>query len=77
MEKQAESRCGEPRDIRGEPRTETRVPSPESRVLGPDSRCVAATCELHRHFEAGLTPETDRMPLDEGIKQALPEASIR
>ncbi|HQA37891.1 MAG TPA: sulfatase [Kiritimatiellia bacterium] len=27
--------------------------------------------------EAGLTPETDRMPLDEGIKQALPEASIR
>jgi arylsulfatase A-like enzyme len=25
----------------------------------------------------GLTPETDRMPLDEGIKQELPEASIR
>ena len=27
--------------------------------------------------EAGLTPETDRMPLDEGVKQALPDASIR
>ena len=27
--------------------------------------------------EAGLTPETDRMPLDEGIKQALPDQKIR
>jgi arylsulfatase A-like enzyme len=27
--------------------------------------------------EAGLTPETDRMPLDEGIKQELPDAKIR
>ncbi len=27
--------------------------------------------------EAGLTPETDKMPLDEGIKQELPDAKIR
>lgn len=27
--------------------------------------------------DTGLTPETDKMPLDEGIKQALPEKSIR
>jgi len=27
--------------------------------------------------EAGLTPEADRMPLDEGIKQALPDQKIR
>ena len=27
--------------------------------------------------EAGLTPETDRMPLDEGISQALPDQKIR
>jgi N-acetylglucosamine-6-sulfatase len=27
--------------------------------------------------EAGLTPETDKMPLDEGIKQALPDQKIR
>lgn len=26
---------------------------------------------------AGLTPETDRMPLDEGIKQTLPDQKIR
>mgnify|MGYP005827020149 CR=1 FL=1 len=26
---------------------------------------------------AGLTPETDKMPLDEGIKQALPDQKIR
>jgi N-acetylglucosamine-6-sulfatase len=41
---------------------------------------VAASlrAELSRLMaEVGLTPETDRMPLDEGIKQALPEASIR
>lgn len=40
---------------------------------------AASLCaELARLMaEAGLTPETDRMPLDEGIKQALPEASIR
>ncbi len=27
--------------------------------------------------EAGLTPQNDRMPLDEGIKQALPDKKIR
>ena len=27
--------------------------------------------------EAGLTPETDKMPIDEGIKSALPDAKIR
>jgi arylsulfatase A-like enzyme len=27
--------------------------------------------------EAGLTPETDKMPLDEGIKSELPDAKIR
>jgi arylsulfatase A-like enzyme len=27
--------------------------------------------------EAGLTPEKDQMPLDEGIKSALPEQKIR
>ena len=27
--------------------------------------------------DAGLTPETDEMPLDEGIKQALPDKAIR
>lgn len=27
--------------------------------------------------ETGLTPETDKMPLDEGIKQQLPDAKIR
>jgi N-acetylglucosamine-6-sulfatase len=27
--------------------------------------------------EAGLTPETDKMPLDEGIKQDLPDQKIR
>lgn len=27
--------------------------------------------------ESGLTPETDQMPLDEGIKQELPDAKIR
>jgi arylsulfatase A-like enzyme len=27
--------------------------------------------------EAGLTPETDKMPLDEGIKKELPDAKIR
>jgi hypothetical protein len=25
----------------------------------------------------GLTPETDRMPLDEGIQQKLPDQKIR
>jgi hypothetical protein len=25
----------------------------------------------------GLTPERDKMPLDEGIKQALPDQKIR
>jgi hypothetical protein len=27
--------------------------------------------------ETGLTPETDKMPIDEGIKQELPDAKIR
>jgi hypothetical protein len=27
--------------------------------------------------QVGLTPENDRMPLDEGIKQALPDQKIR
>lgn len=27
--------------------------------------------------EVGLTPENDRMPLDEGIKQELPDQRIR
>ena len=27
--------------------------------------------------ETGLTPETDKMPLDEGIKSALPDQKIR
>jgi len=29
------------------------------------------------HAPAGLTPETDRMPIDEGIKKALPDQKIR
>lgn len=34
--------------------------------------------ELERTMrQAGLTPETDRMPLDEGIKQELPDQKIR
>jgi arylsulfatase A-like enzyme len=34
--------------------------------------------ELARRMaETGLTPETDRMPVDEGIKQELPEMKIR
>jgi len=32
---------------------------------------------LQRMAETGLTPETDKMPLDEGIKQALPDKAIR
>ena len=27
--------------------------------------------------DTGLTPETDKMPLDEGVKQALPDPAIR
>ena len=27
--------------------------------------------------ETGLTPEKDKMPLDEGIKKELPDAKIR
>jgi hypothetical protein len=27
--------------------------------------------------ETGLTPETDRMPIDEGIKKELPDQKIR
>jgi N-acetylglucosamine-6-sulfatase len=27
--------------------------------------------------ETGLTPETDKMPLDEGIKKELPDQKIR
>ena len=27
--------------------------------------------------ETGLTPENDKMPLDEGIKKELPDAKIR
>jgi N-acetylglucosamine-6-sulfatase len=38
----------------------------------------ALRAELERLMaQAGLTPEADRMPLDEGIKQALPAQSIR
>jgi len=34
--------------------------------------------ELTRVMAAtGLTPETDRMPLDEGIKKELPDQKIR
>ena len=34
--------------------------------------------ELERRMqETGLTPETDKMPVDEGIKQELPDAKIR
>jgi len=34
--------------------------------------------ELRRlMLETGLTPDTDKMPLDEGIKQQLPDAKIR
>ena len=34
--------------------------------------------ELARLMRAtGLTPETDRMPIDEGIKKELPDAKIR
>jgi N-acetylglucosamine-6-sulfatase len=32
---------------------------------------------VRRMQETGLTPETDKMPLDEGIKQQLPDAKIR
>jgi N-acetylglucosamine-6-sulfatase len=38
----------------------------------------ALRAEMERLMaQADLTPETDRMPLDEGIKQALPEQRIR
>jgi N-acetylglucosamine-6-sulfatase len=34
--------------------------------------------ELARLMEAsGLTPEKDKMPLDEGVKKELPDAKIR
>ncbi len=41
-------------------------------------RITELQAELARVMsEAGLTPETDKMPLDEGIKTALPDQKIR
>jgi arylsulfatase A-like enzyme len=56
---------------------------PEELVnLAGDPAHAATRADLERQLAEllaahGLTPETDRMPLDEGIKAELPEASIR
>jgi N-acetylglucosamine-6-sulfatase len=42
------------------------------------AKIPALKAELSRLMsETGLTPQTDRMPLDEGIKKELPDAKIR
>jgi arylsulfatase A-like enzyme len=49
-------------------------------IGNPKYACVVQElqAELARRMaETGLTPETDRMPVDEGIKQELPEMKIR
>lgn len=54
----------------------------ERRNLINDPRHQAKAAELKAELlrlmaETGLTPETDKMPLDEGIKTALPDQKIR
>ncbi len=42
------------------------------------ARITELSDELTRLMkETGLTPENDKMPIDEGIKQELPDAKIR
>ncbi len=56
---------------------------PDERTnLIADPRFAARIPELQSELarlmsETGLTPATDKMPLDEGIKQALPDQKIR
>jgi N-acetylglucosamine-6-sulfatase len=50
--------------------------------LAADPAHAATRADLERRLATllaahGLTPETDRMPLDEGIKAALPDRKIR
>jgi arylsulfatase A-like enzyme len=50
--------------------------------LANDPRCAAKRAELERELAArmaaeGLTPQTDRMPLDAGIQTQLPDQKIR
>lgn len=54
----------------------------ELRNLATDPKHAAIRRKLERELAAlmaaeGLTPERDKMPLDEGIKQALPDQKIR
>ncbi len=45
---------------------------------GQSQQVVALQSELDRLMRAtGLTPETDKMPIDEGIQQVLPDQKIR
>ena len=50
--------------------------------LAADPAHASTRAELERQLAAlltahGLTPETDRMPIDQGIKKELPAANIR
>ncbi len=54
----------------------------ERRNLIDHPRYASVVAEMQRELlkvmrEVGLTPETDRMPLDAGIKQELPDQKIR
>ena len=54
----------------------------ERRNLIADPQHAAKVAELQALLtklmsDSSLTPENDRMPLDAGIKQALPDAKIR
>lgn len=54
----------------------------ELRNLANDPKYAAKRAELEAQLAAllaaeGLTPDKDKMPLDEGIKQALPDQKIR
>ena len=54
----------------------------ETRNLAADPRHAATVAQLRTELarvmaDAGLTPATDKMPLDAGIGTALPDAKIR
>jgi hypothetical protein len=54
----------------------------ERRNLIDHPRYASVVAEMQRELlkvmrEVGLTPENDRMPLDAGIKQELPDQKIR
>jgi N-acetylglucosamine-6-sulfatase len=56
-------------------------PEEQKNVIN-DPKVAAKLSELQSELsrlmkETGLTPQTDKMPLDEGIKKALPDAKIR